>query len=109
MNRKIFDIGSRNRFEYDDWFFNPRNMNKNPIFPPWLRAPSHYVGDVWRKVIYNTYGILYLNVLGNGVVVDLDCGHEAHIAEITIKMNPRIRAIYINCEKCGGTGEVRIN
>ena len=108
MSKTFFDIHSRDTFNNIDYIFFTGERNKEHSFPPWLRLPTYYTKELWKRVINNQYGMLYLNVLGNGVILDLECGHDARISEITIKMNPRVREIYVNCSKCGGTGEVRI-
>lgn len=101
-------MGSNNVFRWDDFFWKPEPVNKNPSWPPWLKSPSHYLGNVWKIAIRNPHGMLYLNMSDQRVLIHLECGHIDYISDITIKTHPRIREIYISCQKCGGSGEIKM-
>lgn len=110
-NRIIFDMNSLDTFNYDylEFFYNdPNSKSKPKQFPPWLKAPSHYVGNVWRLTIKSLDGLMYLRTTDNRVLLTLECMHTKYINEMDFKLRGAPRAVYVNCEQCGGTGEIRI-
>lgn len=104
MNRKIFDIGSSNTFnnKWMEWF---GREEKEISFPPWLKLPSHYTVDLWKIVTKIWDGHTSIS----DKILELECGHSHFAPSIGMKMHAKsFRKIYVNCTRCGGTGEIRI-
>lgn len=106
-NRKIFDIYASDTFNQLELRFLGE-VEKPKQFPPWLKLPSYYTTDLWRRVIVYQDGLMYLKTIYETIRLRLECNHFIMIDEIKFQMhNKNTNRIRVNCSECGGTGEVR--
>lgn len=109
MAKKIFDIYSSDTFNALTLHFLGEAPKTKAEFPPWLKLPTYYTTDLWRQVISNIDGLMWLRTIHQRVLLKLNCNHNIEIDEISFQMHNRdTRRIRVNCSECGGTGEVRI-